>query len=190
MLSEGTTLQYITATGISTKALANVFERQFEVLDLRLLSSTEDQCRFELHVEGPTLPEIVDDLGGRVTTLVRSQTGKRPVSTGELPGDVDPRIVLQEARELYPDIELESQELSYSPRLLYDIVEESLTDRQFAVLQTAYYGGYFDTPRTSTGDELAAQLGVTRQALHQQLRKAERTVFEQLFEGSGKEALD
>jgi len=189
-LPDGTALQYITATGISAKELSDVFERHFAVLDVRLLSSTEGQCRFELHVAAPTLPRIFDDFGGRVTALVRSRTDEPPVLTAELPGDVEPRTVLQEARKLYPDLQLESQELRYTPRLLYDIVAESLTDKQFAALQTAYYGGYFHTPRTSTGDELAAQLGVTRQALHQHLRKAEQTVFEQLFEESGKEALD
>ncbi|WP_120242956.1 helix-turn-helix domain-containing protein [Halopiger aswanensis] len=189
-LSDGTALQYITTTGIPAKALRDVFERHFAVLDARLLSLAEEHCRYEVHVEAPTLPLIFDDHGGRVNAFVRSRTDETPILTGVLPGDVDPRTVLQEARQLYSDIELESQELRYTPRLLYDIVEESLTDKQFAALRTAYYGGYFTTPRTSTGDELADQLGITRQAFHQHLRKAEQTVYEQLFEASGKGILD
>ena len=189
-LPDGTALQYITATGISARRVSDVFERRSAVLDIRLLSSTDEQCRFEVHVESPTLALIFDDLGGRVNALRRRPTDERSVLTGELPGDVDPRTVLREARKLYADVELESQELRYTPRLLYDIVRESLTDKQFAALQTAYYGGYFDIPRTSTGDELADRMGVTRQAFHQLLRKAEQTVYEGLFEASGKRALD
>jgi predicted DNA binding protein len=119
---------------------------------------------------------------------VRATGDGPPTLTGELPGDVDPGTVIREARQIHPDIELVSQELRYTPRLLSDIVEATLTSRQFAALRTAYYGGYFETPRTSTGDELAAQLDVTRQTFNQHLRKAEQAVFEQLFEASGKEA--
>lgn len=185
-LSDGTALQYITATGISAKALSSVLEQYSVVRNARLLRSTDDHCRFEVRVEAATLPLVFDDFGGRVNALVRTQTDETPVLIGELRGDVNPRTVIQEARNLYSDIELISQQLRYTPRLLYDVVSESLTEKQFAALQTAYYGGYFNTPRTSTGDELAAQMGVTRQAFHQHLRKAEQTVYEQLFEASGK----
>ena len=187
-LPDGTTLQYITATGISAKALADIFDQHFAALDVRLLSSTEEQSRFEVHAESPTIPSVFDNLGGKVSSLVQYGVDDRPVIFGELPGDVDPRIAIQEIRHIYSDVEMVSQELRYTPRLLSDIVEEGLTDRQFAALRTAYYGGYFKTPRTSTGDELADQLGVTRQTFNQHLRKAEQTVFEQLFEASGKEA--
>jgi len=69
-----------------------------------------------------------------------------PLLTAEVPGDVEARTAVQAVRKVYPDIRLESQELQYSPRLLYDIVEDVLTERQFTSLQTAYYGGYFETP--------------------------------------------
>ena len=186
-LPDGTALQYITATGISAKVLADAFERHFAVLDVRLLSSTAEHARFEIHAEGPTLPLVFDGLGGKVTSLIRYRNDDRFVLTGELPGDVDPRTAIREARQVYSDIELVSQELRYTPRLLYDIVEAELTDRQFVALRTAYYGGYFVIPRTSTGDELAARLGVSRQTFNQHLRKAEQAVFERLFEGSGRE---
>ena len=188
-LPNGEGLQYITATGISAKALANVFAQCSSVLDVRLLQSTTDSCRLEVHVEGPTVPLIFDNFGGEVTSLLRNQPDKIPTLTGELPGDIAPRIVIQAAREAYPDIELKSQELRYSPRLLYDIIKDKLTNRQFVALQTAYYGGYYETPRTSTGDELANRLDITRQTLNHHLRKAEQTVLHQLFEASGKDAL-
>jgi PAS domain S-box-containing protein len=57
-LPDGTALQYITATGISAKVLDDVFDRQFSYLDVRLLSSTAEHSRFELHVEPPTVPLV------------------------------------------------------------------------------------------------------------------------------------
>ena len=186
-LSDGVALQYVTATGASAKALADVFDRHFAAHDVRLLTSIDEHSRFELRVEAPTVPMVFDDFGGTVVSLIRYEDGT-PVLTGELPGDVDPRMVIQEVRQVYADVELVSQELRYTPRLLYNVIEEELTDRQFAALRTAYYGGYFNTPRTSIGDELADQLAITRQTFNQHLRKAEQAVFEQLFEASGKQA--
>lgn len=183
-----TTLQYLSATGIDARSLVGVLERVPGVLGVRLLRSTPEHCRVEVHQESQTLSRVFDDLGGRVTCLVRTGTDGSPVLIGELPGDVDVRTVIRNARRIYPDVELVAQGLRYTPRLLYDIVEDALTDRQFAALQAAYFGGYFDTPRGSTGDELAGQLGVTRQTFNQHLRKAERTLIEQLFEASGKAA--
>ncbi len=188
-LPNGKGLQYITATGISAKAVITVFEQCSAVSDVRLLQSTIDRCRLEVCIEDQTVPLIFDDFGGEVTSLFRSHPDKMPIITGELPGDVAPRIVIQAIREAYPDIELNSQELRYSPRLLYDIIADKLTDRQFVALRTAYYGGYFETPRTSTGDELGDRLDITRQTFNHHLRTAERTVFHQLFEASGQDTL-
>ena len=187
-LQDGSVLQYVTASGISAKELMDVFEREYAVDDVRLLQSSDERCRLEVHVDSPTVSLIFTDFGGQVRSLVEREDGEEPVLTGEVPGDVEARTVIQAARDVYPDIRLEAQELQYSPRLLYDIVEDALTERQFATIQMAYYGGYFETPRKSTGDELAGRLGITRQTFNQHLRKAEETVFEQLFEASGKAA--
>lgn len=58
-----------------------------------------------------------------------------------------------------------------------------LTDGQRRVLSTAHEAGYFNVPRDSTMDELAAELGVSDTAVSQQLRRAlarlvERAVLE------------
>jgi len=82
-----------------------------------------------------------------VKSLFQTNGDAGPLLTAEVPGDVEARTAVQAVRKVYPDIRLESQELQYSPRLLYDIVEDVLTERQFTSLQTAYYGGYFrDAP--------------------------------------------
>ncbi|WP_350356168.1 helix-turn-helix domain-containing protein [Halorarius halobius] len=64
------------------------------------------------------------------------------------------------------------------------VVAESLTERQRTVVQLAYHAGYFESPRESTGPELADRLGITRQTLHHHLRRAQRAVFEWLFEAA------
>ena len=187
-LPDGTALEYFTATGIPTKALHDVFAQDSTVLDTKLLKSTDEVCRLEVHVEGLTVPLVFDQLGGQVISLIKAQSDGSAMLTGELPGDLDLRTALGEIRRVHSDIEVVSHDLDYTPRLLYNIVEDVLTKKQLEAVQMAYYGGYFETPRASSGDELADRLGITRQTYNRHLRKAEQAVFEQLFEASGEGA--
>lgn len=61
-------------------------------------------------------------------------------------------------------------------------VETELTDRQCEVLGLAYHAGYFESPRDSTGDELADALGITSPTFYQHVRKAIRKILTLLLE--------
>ena len=185
-LPDGTAIEYLTATGIPTKTVRSVIAEDSTVLDTKLLQSTGKVCRLEVHVEDLTVPLVFESLGGQVISLITTQSDGSIVLTGRLPGDLDLRTALGEIRRVCSDIEVVSHELDYSPRLLYNIIEDVLTEKQLVAVQMAYYGGYFKTPRASTGDELANRLGITRQTYNRHLRKAEQAIFEQLFEASGK----
>ena len=60
---------------------------------------------------------------------------------------------------------------------------EEFTERQREVVQAAYHGGFFDWPRRTTGEEIAASLDISPPAFHNHVRSAQRKVFSQLFEG-------
>ncbi|ELY59150.1 PAS/PAC sensor protein [Natronococcus amylolyticus DSM 10524] len=185
-LPDGTTVQYMGTADLSASDFVTAVEEVPHYIDARLLSSADGYNRVEAHAESTTVAQVFPSLGGRARTIVIAPEEVRFL--GELPGDVDPRLAADGIREFHPDVELVSEDLVYSPHLLYDVVADALTERQLAVLDAAYFGGYFDTPRTSTGDELADRFGVTRQTFNQHLRKAQRTVFRHLFEKSGAEA--
>jgi PAS domain S-box-containing protein len=57
-----------------------------------------------------------------------------------------------------------------------------LTDRQQEALEAAYRSGYFNWPRDSNAEEVAETLGITSATLHSHLRKAEATIFEDIFD--------
>lgn len=59
--------------------------------------------------------------------------------------------------------------------------ESQLSDRQLEVLKTAYYSGFFASPRQSTGGDVADILGVSQPTVTEQLGTAQRKVFELLF---------
>ncbi len=56
-------------------------------------------------------------------------------------------------------------------------VEETLTDRQREVLALAYHAGFFESPRDSTGEELAGALGISAPTLYQHVRKGVRKIL-------------
>lgn len=57
-------------------------------------------------------------------------------------------------------------------------ITSALTERQLFVLQKAITEGYYDSPRRTSTEALAASFGVTRSTLEEHLRKAERRVLE------------
>ena len=185
-LPDGTTVQYMGTADLPASDFVDAVEEVPHYREARLLSTANEYTRIEAHAKSATVSAVFPSLGGRARAVIITPDEVRFL--GELPGDVDPRLAADGIREFHPEAELVAEELVYSPHLLYDIVVDALTDRQFAALDVAYFGGYFDTPRTSTGDELADRFGVTRQTFNHHLRKAQRTVFKHLFEKSGADA--
>jgi hypothetical protein len=150
---------------------------------VRYVDDSDDGPVFEFAVsESParTLVDLdaqvreyrVDPDGGRLTAVV--------------PTDADVRAVRDGVRRRWPASSLVGQETvertvehagGFRGRL-----REDLTDRQLAVLQSAYHGGYFQWPRESTGEELAESLDVAAPTLHNHLRVAQRKLLDAFFE--------
>ena len=142
-----------------------------------------------VHVEltAPYLGAVVDAYGGSVRELV-ADPGAETTATVTVPDAVEIREVLSEidrhgfsasmlARRDQPADDARAIEGPGHTALL-----ESLTDRQREVVQTAYYGGFFDWPRETTGEAIAASLDISPPAFHKHIRSAERKVFSRLFD--------
>ncbi|AFZ71518.1 helix-turn-helix domain-containing protein [Natronobacterium gregoryi] len=186
LANDGATVQYMGTSDLLAGEFVTAVEEVPHYVDVRLLSTSDGYSRVEARSESTTVSEVFQSLGGHPRAVVIAHDEVRFL--GVLPGDVDPRLAADGIREFHPDVELVSEDLVYSPDLLYDVVVDELTDRQFAALEAAYFSGYFDTPRTSTGDELSDRFDVTRQTFNQHLRKAQRAVLQQLYEQSGSTA--
>lgn len=61
------------------------------------------------------------------------------------------------------------------------VFADDLTDRQRVALRTAYRGGYFESPRDSTAEELAESIGVSSPTFHHHLRAAHRKLLDALL---------
>jgi len=61
-------------------------------------------------------------------------------------------------------------------------LKEELTERQLETLQTAYYSGYFDSPRDSTGQDIAEQLDVTQPTVTENIKAGQRKLLSLMFD--------
>jgi len=61
-------------------------------------------------------------------------------------------------------------------------VVERLTDKQLAALRAASLAGYYDYPRGTTAEDLAASLDIAPSTLHQHLQAAQRKLLATVFD--------
>ena len=134
-------------------------------------------------VSGPTFAREFASLGAmaRAITAVGDET--RVVV--ELPRTTDVRAFVTSVQSRYPDVELLARRERDRPALtrrgLLAELDDRLTDRQQEALQTAYFSGFFETPRETTAVELGRALDISQPTFTGHLRTAERKLLELLF---------
>jgi hypothetical protein len=57
------------------------------------------------------------------------------------------------------------------------------SSRSTPAVEAAYFAGFFEWPRGSSGEEVAESLDITSPTFHQHVRAAENKVFTALFDG-------
>lgn len=104
------------------------------------------------------------------------------VTVSETP---DVREFIERITQTVPNVELlarRSRQRSFdTPEKLQTEFEQRLTPRQQEILQFAYLSGYFETPRTQTGQELSKALDLSQSTFNHHLRGAERHIFDVVF---------
>jgi len=168
------------ATGDVDAVLADLVS----VTEHRLLGEEEDRHVFEAAVTGPVLASKLLRFGARPTSI--RATPAEVTATVSVPTSTDVREFVETLRDSYSAVELVSRtDVTRATRTRQELVSdllEGLTDRQLEVLRTAYYAGYFDWPRGSSGEEIAEMLGVTQPTVSRHLRLGQRAVLAELLE--------
>lgn len=190
--ADGSILQFGTVSGMSGEQFTAAVSRLPPVDEVTLLAEddsdadggTDDELLFELTVSGPSMSGILASHGGRVRSLTITADEMRLIA--ELPSNTDTRAVTEAIEDLYPGTELLAQRTTARETIsrseLYGEMMDQLTDKQRAALEASYFAGYFDWPRTSTGKEVAAMLGVSQPTFTQHLRTAHRKLLASLYE--------
>ncbi|WP_123535327.1 PAS domain S-box protein [Halosimplex salinum] len=197
--SEDETGLFLTASGASTAAVTDVLDALVTVRDYRLVAEPGDESEdgqstgtalFEVTVAGDTLPSQFVRHGAGPRSLVASAEGIEAVV--DLPTATDVRAFVEMLAETHPSVDLVSRRSvergGGTRRALVSSLFESLTDRQLEVLRTAYFAGFFEWPRTSTGEDVAEMLDVSQPTVNRHLRVGQQRLLTQLFEEADAEA--
>jgi PAS domain S-box-containing protein len=139
---------------------------------------------FRATLSGQTVPATLFECGSIPREV--TATGDETRATVRIPHELDVRVFLDRVQESYPETQLRTRRDVERTAQARDSVraalEENLTDRQREVLVTAYESGFFQSPRDTTGEELAALLDLAQPTVTHHLREAQRRLFAALFD--------
>jgi HTH-type transcriptional regulator, bacterioopsin transcriptional activator and related proteins len=177
-------LYYVTASDVGSKDLLTCADRSPRVEQARCISTHTENSRFEFLFKGdePPLQRLIE-LGANIHSG-RATNGEGAL-TIRIPAMTEVRPFADAIQTMYPEARLaakrEFERSIDSPTEFRKELQEQLTDRQREVVQMAYHGGYFESPRKSTGEELADALGISPPTFHQHLQAAHRKLFIAIF---------
>ncbi|MEA5389497.1 bacterio-opsin activator domain-containing protein [Haloarculaceae archaeon H-GB11] len=138
---------------------------------------------FELRFTEPPVLSVLASMGGSIESAVIEDGDYH--MTLHLSPTVEVRPLIDAVRESYPDAQLLKRRQISKYDETYDRVQHALTteltERQRTMLEAAYHAGFFEWPRTTSGESIAESMDVSPPTFHQHLRKAEQKVFESLL---------
>ncbi|NHN41685.1 GAF domain-containing protein [Halorubellus sp. JP-L1] len=150
--------------------------------DVHRMAGGETGGVLRLGLSRPFVAAEFADYGAVVSRIEATAAGT--TLTVDVPESVDVRRVTRVVEERFDDAELASKQTrsQASEHGFYATVLDRLTDRQLEVLETAYYSGFFESPRQCTGDVVADSLGISPQAFYQHVRTVQRKLFAALVD--------
>ncbi|WP_263018199.1 bacterio-opsin activator domain-containing protein [Natronobiforma cellulositropha] len=178
--ADGTSV-FATVSDASAEAVATVAADLAAVERVQVL--TDDGERggtLRLELARPFLASRLADHGIVLRRVEATPAGATVVI--DVPSTVDPRRSVGLVENAVDDVHLVSKTTVDDARGdLESTLLSAVTDRQLEVIQVAYYGGFFESPRERTGEEIAATLGISPAAFYRHLRTVQRKVYASLF---------
>ncbi|WP_435125762.1 bacterio-opsin activator domain-containing protein [Halobaculum sp. D14] len=181
---------FVTVEDASLDAVAAAARSLVAVDDAQQISADSSGGVLRLQLSEPFLAQTLANHGAVFRSA--SVTPSATTLVVDIPESVTVRHVTKLTEDAVGAVELRSKqrrdlgtELNLSSRFF-----EALTDRQLEVLQTAYYSGFFESPRESSGEDVAETLGISASAFYQHSRAVQRKLFAAMFEEHGGPARD
>ncbi len=184
-------VQYGTVAGAPLAAVSERVSSMDPDAEMRLLRAVETPPggAFEIDRQPQSLAHTLVTQGAVVTSNTISDGRAEVVCDLPLGHDIESLVgrIEESFRETWllakrTDTRPRRSESRLVSQRLGDIFDEELTDRQQQVLRAAIYGGYFESPRRSSGTEIAETLSMTQSTFAYHLRNAQRTLFQTLLE--------
>jgi len=173
---------FVTVEDGTVDAVVNAASQLVGVDEVTSISAAADQGVLRLRLTQPFLALELADHGA----VFREATANPTTTTllVDIPDTIDVRTITRLVGESFADVDLRAKQTldQTADHSLYSKFLDALTERQLEVIQTAYYSGYFESPRESTGEDVAATLGISPPAFYQHARTVQRKLFETLLE--------
>jgi HTH-type transcriptional regulator, bacterioopsin transcriptional activator and related proteins len=182
--SSGSYLQYFTVTGAPSERVLEFASDDPSIENARIVVEHDESALLELVVGGPSLATALAEYGGTIHAA-RFTEGRGTVVAG-FSRTTDVRNVVEAIQSTFVRTELIGKRERERPvrpiRESQAALEEMLTERQRSTLETAYYAGYFEWPRDSSGEDVADSLGVAPATFHQHAREGIQKLVETFVE--------
>ena len=180
---DGSIRGFFTIEHESPDRVLELASRSSGMTDTRLVTERGAKHLFECTLTESSLLTTALEYGAVPKTMAANDGNGCLVV--ELPEDANVREFVTVFQRSYPDAELvrhRQRERTLQTRYGFLAeVEAHLTERQQEVLRTAYASGYFQTPRESTGKDVAELLEISQPTFNHHLRAAQRKLLSMLF---------
>ncbi|MFC7132678.1 MULTISPECIES: bacterio-opsin activator domain-containing protein [Salinibaculum] len=152
------------------------------VEDVQRIRGGETGGVLRLRLSDPFIATELAEHGAVLRSATATAAGTTLVV--DLPASIEVRHVTQFLADRSGDIDLASKQTreQASEHGFYASVLDWLTDRQLEVLETAYYSGFFESPRKADGKAVADSLEISPQAFYQHIRTTQRKLFAELID--------
>ncbi|MDL5360818.1 GAF domain-containing protein [Halalkalicoccus sp. NIPERK01] len=174
---------FFTASGVPAEELATASEQVRAITDLLRLTDQADTALFRARVAEPALAARIVEQDAVVRTLTIENGAATAVV--DVPHVATVREFIERLQRDAPGLELLARRTRDRPlktrNTFRAICEGCLTTKQLTALETAYFSGFFESPRLRTGQEVAESLGVSQPTFTTHLRAAQRGVCDLLF---------
>lgn len=181
--SDGSVWVFLKTDDDDAERLQEYADRSPKVDSTRFVESA-DEAYLQLEFTEPFIASILAEQGIVVQRITCTPSACR--LTLAAPPTLDTRQALDVIEAIYPDTQLLAKHRHarslQSRRSFDETVRDRLTERQLEVVELAYDRGYFESPKGTTSEELASELGFSTTALHNHLRAAERTLLGAVFD--------
>jgi PAS domain S-box-containing protein len=176
--TSGAYLCHIEVDGADPETVGDTVEEHTDVEHARAVRAHGQTGIVEVAVTSGPIVSLLEH-GASVRSFEASEGSA--TLRGETTPQSDVRTIITDLEASHPEtVFLAKQTLDREAATLTmtkNAIEDVLTDRQQEVLALAYHAGYFESPRHSTGDELADALGISSPTFYQHVRKATRKIM-------------
>ncbi|WP_144796731.1 bacterio-opsin activator domain-containing protein [Halorubrum depositum] len=173
---------FVTVDDAPLDAVVDAADGLRTVEDVRRIRGGDSGGVVRLRLSEPFLATELADHGAVLRGATASRSNTELVI--DLSHGVEVRDVTQFISGRFRDVTLTSKQTreQASEHGLYASVLDQLTARQLEVLETAYYSGFFESPREATGEAVSDSLDISPQAFYQHIRTAQRKLFTALID--------